>query len=427
MEGAESRVSGQRWLILALLVFGTATLTYSNMAFASRAIEAMQQYSMDQMQLTFISTLMLLPGAFFSVALGSFFDKHGARALRFVAGAMLCVATAFMTWRVFTDDYVVLLVVTFLGGAFFLPTQVLPAKMIEAWFPHKQMGLAMGIYGAAAALGIMVAFAAGALLASLSDTLASCAVCYGITALLWLLLGRMPDGYWAKSAQRAEDAPPAGEIGPVVRSRTMWLIMACTFIAASAPLLLNTYMVNAYTSKGFDASAAGFMGVLYNVSLVVGAIVAGSLATRFGRYNGVCLAFCLIGAAGTLLSFLVPASVLTYAFLFLGGFGCAAAQPLGFARVGLIPLTGEFGVENVGVAGGMNNTAMGIGPFVFPTVVAWLCGNDYLAVFIVLTVSFIVMGIIGGILLPELGEKGNLAAKARSSAAAQAPVQGERN
>lgn len=388
----------------------------------------MQQYSMDQMQLTFISTLMLLPGAFFSVALGSFFDKHGASALRFVAGAMLCAATAFMTLRVFTDNYAVLLVTTFLGGAFFLPTQVLPAKMIEAWFPHKQMGLAMGIYGAAAALGIMVAFAAGSMLPSLHDGLASCAICYGITSILWFMLGSMPKGYWARcSVDRDDEVAPAGAVGAVMRSRTMWLIMACTFISASAPLLLNTYMVNAYASKGFDSIATGSMGVLYNVSLVIGAIVAGSLVTRLGRYNEVCLAFCILGAIGTLLSFLVPASVLTYVFLFLGGFGCAAAQPLGFARVGLIPLTGEFGVESVGVAGGMNNTAMGIGPFVFPTVVAWLCGDNYLAVFIVLTVSFVVMGIIGGILLPELGEKGSLATQARTRVAVQAPVQGERN
>ena len=120
----------------------------------------------------------------------------------------------------------------------------------------------------------------------------------------------------------------------------------------------------------------------------------------------------------TLLSFLVPASVLTFVFLFVGGFGCAAAQPLGFARVGLIPLTGEFGVENVGVAGGMNNTAMGIGPFVIPTAVAWACGNDYLAVFIVLAAGFVVMGVIGGVLLPELGEKGKLAQAAKSAASA---------
>ncbi len=416
-----SRASGQRWIILCLLVFGTATLTYSNIVFASWAIEAMERFSMDQMQLTAVSSLMLLPGAFFSVALGSFFDACGPRAMRFAGGAMLCVATAFVVVRAFTDSYAVLMVVTFLAGAFFLPTQVLPAKMIEAWFPHRQMGLAMGIYGSAAALGIMVSFASGAVLSGLDAALGSCAVCYGITALAWLALGRMPDGWQAARTLAADEGkalPKAGGVGRVARSRTMWLLMACTLISASGPLLLNTYMVNAYAWKGVSLAAIGSMGVLYNLSLVVGAIAAGSLATRLGRYNGVCLGFCLVGAAGTLLSFLVPASVLTFVFLFVGGFGCAAAQPLGFARVGLIPLTGEFGVENVGVAGGMNNTAMGIGPFVIPTAVAWACGNDYLAVFIVLAAGFVVMGVIGGVLLPELGEKGKLAQAAKNAASA---------
>ena len=83
------------------------------------------------------------------------------------------------------------------------------------------------------------------------------------------------------------------------------------------------------------------------------------------------------------------------------------------ARISLVPLTGDFGPENIGIAGGMNNTAMGLCMFVLPTIAAVALGDNYLGVFITLLVFFAVMALCGGILLPELGEKGELARRAR--------------
>ena len=64
----------------------------------------------------------------------------------------------------------------------------------------------------------------------------------------------------------------------------------------------------------------------------------------------------------------------------------------------------------------MNNTAMGVCMFVLPTIAALVFGTNYLAVFLTLLGFFVVMAIVGGILIPELGEKGELARRARSRA-----------
>ena len=67
--------SSYRWAILFILVFGTAMLNFSNLIFASRPTDVMAQFNMTQGQLTAISTVGQLPGAFFSIWLGHMFDK----------------------------------------------------------------------------------------------------------------------------------------------------------------------------------------------------------------------------------------------------------------------------------------------------------------------------------------------------------------
>lgn len=53
--------SSMRWVILFILVFGTAMLNFSNLIFASRPTDVMEQFNMTQTQLTAISTVGQLP------------------------------------------------------------------------------------------------------------------------------------------------------------------------------------------------------------------------------------------------------------------------------------------------------------------------------------------------------------------------------
>ena len=156
--------SSMRWVILFILVFGTAMLNFSNLIFASRPTDVMEQFNMTQTQLTAISTVGQLPGAFFSVWLGHMIDKKGVRML---PGILLALAAACQIWRCFAADYVSLFIITFLAGAFFLPTQILQGKLLGVWFSREEMGTAMGIYGAGAGLGTTLAFASSSPLVSL--------------------------------------------------------------------------------------------------------------------------------------------------------------------------------------------------------------------------------------------------------------------
>lgn len=402
------RKSPYRWAILFILVFGTAMLNFSNLIFASRPTDVMAQFNMTQAQLTAISVVGQLPGAFFSVLIGRMADKKGVRML---PGVLLALAAACQIWRCFAADFVSLFIITFLAGALFLPTQVLQGKMLGVWFPREEMGTAMGIYGAAAGLGTTLAFAFGGMFPTIHSAFILIAVGYVLEAVLWFAIAKMPAGLGSGPAPDM----PKGSMRNVIKSKNMWMLMICGGLSVGAALLLNTYLINAFLAKGLDPAAASGIATLLNVCLLIGSVLSGLVVSKVGRYNIPYVVICIGGAVLYYLAYMLPISGLTYVLVAAGGIIVAGSIGVNMARIPLLPLTGEFGPEDVGVAGGMNNTAVGICAFVLPVLVANFVGDNYTMIFTLMAAFLIVIAIIGGVIMPELGEKGKLAQNAEKS------------
>lgn len=401
--------SSYRWAILFILVFGTAMLNFSNLIFASRPTDVMAQFNMTQTQLTAISTVGQLPGAFFSVWLGRMVDKKGVRML---PGVLLALAAVCQIWRCFAADFVSLFIITFLAGAFFLPTQVLQGKMLGAWFSREEMGTAMGIYGAAAGVGTTLAFALGGLFPTIRIAFIVIAIGYVFEAVLWFIVAKMPS-----DAAASGPAPeqPKGSLRHVITSKNMWMVTICGGLSVGAALLLNSYMVNAFIGKGMDPSSASIITTLLNVCLLIGSVLSGIVVSKVGRYNIPYIVICVGGAVLYYLAYMLPISGLTYVLVAAGGIIVAGSIGVNMARIPLIPLTGDFGPEDVGSAGGMNNTAVGICGFLLPVIVANFVGDNYTMIFTLMAIFLVIIAIVGGILLPELGEKGKLAQAAKKN------------
>lgn len=396
----------RRWMVLFVLLFGVAMLNFSNLIFASRPTDVMRQFNMTQAQLTAISTVGQLPGAFFSVWLGHKIDKKGVRIL---PGVLLALAAACQIWRCFAADYVSLFIITFLSGALFLPTSILHGKLLGAWFSREEMGTAMGLYSSGAGVGTTLAFAFGGMFPTINSAFIAIAAGYVLEAILWFLFISMPEGASDLPAQEA----PAGDLKNVFKSRNMWLLMICGGLSVGAALLLNTYLVNAFVAKGMEPSAASGIATLLNICLLVGGILSGIVVSKVGRYNIPYIFICVGGAVLYYLAYMLPISPLTYVLVAAGGIIVAGSIGVNMARIPLLPLTGEFGPEDVGAAGGMNNTAVGICGFVVPVLVANFVGDNYTMIFTLLAVFLVIIAIVGGVLMPELGEKGKLAQEAR--------------
>ena len=401
--------SSYRWAILFILVFGTAMLNFSNLIFASRPTDVMTQFNMTQTQLTAISTVGQLPGAFFSVWLGRMVDKKG---VRMRPGMLLALAAACQIWRCFAADFVSLFIITFLAGAFFLPTQVLQGKMLGAWFSREEMGTAMGIYGAAAGVGTTLAFALGGLFPTIRIAFIVIAIGYVLEAVLWFIVTKMPND--AASAGPAPEQPK-GSLRHVITSKSMWRVTICGGLSVGAALLLNSYLVNAFLAKGMEPAAASTIATLLNVCLLIGSVLSGIVVSKVGRYNIPYIVICVGGAALYYLAYMLPISALTYVLVAAGGIIVAGSIGVNMARIPLVPLTGDFGPEDVGSAGGMNNTAVGICGFLLPVIVANFVGDNYTMIFTLMAIFLVIIAIVGGVLLPELGEKGKLAQAAKKN------------
>lgn len=403
----QTQKSSFRWAILFILVFGTAMLNFSNLIFASRPTDVMAQFNMTQTQLTAISTVGQLPGAFFSVWLGHMVDKKGVRML---PGILLALAAACQIWRCFAADYISLFIITFLAGAFFLPTQILQGKLLGVWFPREEMGTAMGIYGAAAGLGTTLAFALGGFFPSIRMAFIVIAAGYVLVAALWFIIVKMPAGMDSGPAPEM----PKGNLKNVFKSKNMWLLMICGGLSVGAALLLNSYLINAFIAKGMDPMAASGVATLLNVCLLIGGVLSGIVVSKVGRYNIPYIVICVGGAILYYLAYMLPIGPITYVLVAVGGVVVSGSIGVNMARIPLLPLTGEFGPEDVGAAGGMNNTAVGICAFVVPVLVANFVGANYTMIFTLMAIFLVVIAIVGGVLMPELGEKGKLAQQAHN-------------
>jgi MFS family permease len=400
-----------RWVILFILVFGTAVMNFSNLIFASRPTDVMAVFNMTQAQLTAISTVGMLPGALFSIIIGNLLDRKDVRK----TGAVLFLLAALcMIWRVFAHSYVELMIITFLAGVFFLPINVVTPKMLGAWFPREEMGTAMGIFGAAAGIGTTLAFAIGNYFSSIQNAFAWIAGGYILMFIFWVLFARVPVAAGKKTAPVT--VPPKGDFGRVIRSKNMWLVMVCGGLSVGAALLLNSYLVNAFLAKGLDPINASMIATLLNICLVIGGVLSGIIVSKLGRYNMPYVFICFGGAILYYLAYMIPISTWTYILVAVGGLVVSGSIGVNMARIPLLPMTGDFGPESTGTAGGMNNTAVGICAFVVPTIVASIAGDNYTMIFTIMVVFLAIIGIIGGFIIPELGEKGQLANQLREKA-----------
>jgi NNP family nitrate/nitrite transporter-like MFS transporter len=218
-----------------------------------------------------------------------------------------------------------------------------------------------------------------------------------------------------QAAGTAPPPPAKGSVGKVAKSLNMWKVMFCSGFSVGCALLVNTYLTQALIlERGLDPINAGYVSTLLNVCLIIGGVISGFVVSKSRRINIPYAFICIVGGIGYFVVWSVPFGPVTYVLIALTGIIVSGSIGVNFTRIPLLPLTGDFGVENIATAAGMNNTALGIMAFLIPTVVAAIAKDNFGLVFIIATVIFVIIGLVG-MTIPELGESGALAKGARGS------------
>ena len=402
-----------KWIILLMLVLGTAILNYSNMIFASHGADVMSLYGCTATQLAAITSVTYLPGAFLSIFIGRMMDKRGAKGIMVVC---MIAATVLFFLRTILTSYWPLFLCTLLAGIFLVCTAVAPAKLIAGWFPPKEIPIAMGIYGSAPGVGIALAFLTSVFTSNIKVQLWIVTVASLVLAVMWIAFGQ---------EIAAGKEAPVNENGPkpsmkrLLKNKNLLIVTWCSFVGCGNCLGVNTYLVTALVEKGMAIGNAAMLATILNFFIIAGGILSGWVVSKMKNINIPYTVSCILGGVCPLLVWLLPVGAFTYIFAFLAGFGFAGAVAINMGRVPLLPLTKEISMEEIGTANGICNVGISLGGFLMPIIVAAIAeaisktdGISFNAVFIICCVVFIATMLLA-FMIPELGENGKLAKAAR--------------
>lgn len=397
---------------LVILMFLALTMNgFTNMVFSARAVDVMEAYNMTQAQLSSISGVSNLGGFFFSILVGYLVDKFGVRKF---PGLVFVLATIVAVVRIFATGYWMLWILTFISSSLWLPATMLAPKLFSYYFEPKEMASAIGVYQSGAGLGTTLAFGIAAMFPSTQAALTFIAVAMAVITVAWFVLVKDPEAEARKNGQTIAVTPSPQMLLGVLKSPTMLKIMFCGGLAVGCAILINSYAVTCMIGKGMDPAMAGQTATYMNLCLLFGGMLAGFLVDKIGKYNIPYLLICAVGGVGYALVYMfVPAGTPTMIGMCVCAVIVAGSIGVNMGRIALIPMTGEFGPEMGGAAGGMNQTSAGLFGWLFPVIIASIFQDNYSGMFICGAVCLVILGLIG-LTIPELGNKGKLALAAKA-------------
>lgn len=390
------------WAIVIWFTFWMACMTYNLVVFPAYAPVTMKTYGIEQAGLTTLASVTSVVGAVTGLFFGRLLDTKNVKML---IAVFMAIGIVLFFVRAFMTSYPVVVALTFLASACVGIVQVAQPKVLNSWFPPAKIGTAMVLGGAGAGIGSAGGFALGAVI-SMHTALLAIGSIYLILLIVWLFIGG--EGSYKTADSVEAHAAIQGKTSMVFKSKYLWFIMIALALAVTCSLLVNTYMINAFLSKGLASVQASLMATALNLSLLIGGFLMTPILAIVKRFN-VLLALCMAGGGiFVLLGWFMPLGFQTWVFVVIGGLVFGGSLGLCAGRIPLIPITGQYTQELIGTASGLNETFKSLFSFVLPIAVATALGANFNGIFIIFAICCVLTIVFGAVLVPELGEKGEI-------------------
>jgi MFS transporter, NNP family, nitrate/nitrite transporter len=340
-------------LILATGAFAVCFAVFGSVSAMMGSIQ--QRLSLNELQVWIAIALPVLLGSLGRIPLGLLTDRYGGRTVFIwtIAVAILpCVLLGFV------NAYWQLLVCGFFVGTGLASFSV-GAPFTSRWYPPKQQGAALGVYGAGNIGQSLASFGAPLIVGALGYAWGFWA--FAITASAWLVLfialAKNPPGVVRPKTFRESLAP--------MRESMTWVLCAYYFLtfggfvamAISLPKFLTTMFDLTLQDAGIRT--AGFV-VLATAMRPIGGI----LGDRIGGRQVLLWVFPLTAA------FAIFLACPTMATFTIGALGMAGA--IGLGNGAIFKLVPEYFPKTVGTVTGLVGAAGGLGGFFPPLVVGAL-------------------------------------------------------
>lgn len=385
-----------KWFILAVSWFLFGSLVFAWYAMGTLAPVLIELYGIDQTQYSLAFTLPWLIAGILAFPAGIIADKLGIRVTA-TAGVLVAAVGTFLKAQ--SIDFISLILAQILLGIGLGFTLVNLPKLISAWFPPQQVGLATGIYMTA----LMIWLSLGLTLAPYFPGWSEINLYGGILICLALIL----------FTAIVRDAPPGVRIPKTnvlegaKKSLTNKAILATslgTFTAMAGMVPFQALFTTASVlEKGMDIATAGAIVAMITWSGWIGSLVFPMLSAKTG---GVRLYIALLSVAFSILVYLawvIGEIAVLWIAITIAGFLAGGVIPHWMALPAYLPaVDSKMKPEWVGGSAGVINTFLCIGAFVStPFIIAPIATMyGFTTAFAVSAFLFAIQGIFA-FLIPE--------------------------
>ena len=358
---------------LSVLIVSTFAFTVCFMVwmmFAVFGIPIKKTLDLNSTQFGLLMATPVLTGSLIRVPLGIWTDKFGGRIVMTLLMASTVPAIWMMSYATQYWQYLTIgLFVGLAGGSFSVGT-----PYVARWFPKKQQGFAMGIYGAGNSGAAVNKFLAPALVVGFGWTMVPqvyAAIMLGTVILFWFFSYSDPS-HLVPSHVKFSDQLKALKDPKVIKYCQYYSIVFGGYVA------LSLWMVQYYVGEfGLDIRTAALLAACFSLPGGVLRALGGWLSDKYGAHamtwwvlwvSWVCLFllsypqtdFTIATAAGPQ-TFHIGLNVYLFTTLmFILGIAFA------FGKASVFKYISDDYPQNIGTISGMVGLAGGLGGFVLP-------------------------------------------------------------
>jgi MFS family permease len=352
------------WVIVATTFLIALVTVGGRSAFGVFVVPMSEEFGWSRSTISLAAALGFLVNGLSQPFVGRLFDTLGGRRVILASLAVFGIATILLA----TTFHIVFLIVVFgvlMSIAWSGTSLTTTSALLSRWFQRKRATvLSLSTAGASAGGLLLVPWAMYVLRQTdwrMTWIALGVLVLMVALPLAWFFLkddptdlGLLPDGEQPSADGRQVNPTRAAE-GPLqadswrmaVRSWPFWQLSGAYCVCGFTTAVLTTHFIPYAIDRGFTPStAATALGVMNGLN-VVGVIVTGTLADRWGRKNLLALVYAGRGGAYALL-LLAPDPWGLWGFAAVAGFSYWATAPL------TTSLTADvYGLKTLGTLSGL--------------------------------------------------------------------------